>query len=310
MAVSKGGIVFCGGGLTVLPGGTLENNGLVFTAGDFDLNGKLSTDICGNGSFDPTTPGTAGTDFGQVTVTGTTNITANVAEIDVDLAVAQPATDQRYRIILSTNRVGNMPLESLPPGPAWSVDFSMAANVDIVFTRALPVTWLSFTGHPHAKGIDLRWATAAEDNTDYFAVERQHAAQPWQEIGRIAAAGTSQTTLEYDFDDRSPATGENLYRLRQVDLDGTFSYSDIVTANFRGTAESFLYPNPNDGVFTLGLPTENTGNFELFNAAGQLILSGRFADNSPQQELRLPGDLPAGTYHLRVGDVVQTFQLR
>jgi hypothetical protein len=117
----------------------------------------------------------------------------------------------------------------------------------------LPVEWLSFDATPTDKEVALDWATASESGNDYYEVERStNEGRTFSAIGRVAAAGESIDARSYNFIDESPITGRNTYRVRQVDVDGSFSYSDIITIAFGGSSTvAALAPNPTNGLLSL-----------------------------------------------------------
>ncbi|MBD2768469.1 CehA/McbA family metallohydrolase [Hymenobacter sp. BT664] len=92
----------------------------------------------------------------------------------------------------------------------------------------------------------LRWATASELRSEYFVVERSADGTHYQEAGRQPAAGNSSLSRAYELRDPQPLTGLTYYRLRQVDTDGTATYSPVVTLapTAREAAQANVYPNP------------------------------------------------------------------
>ena len=106
----------------------------------------------------------------------------------------------------------------------------------------LPVTLISFTARAERNTALLNWKTASETNSERFDVERSVDAKSWTTIGRIAAQLESNTTQTYSFIDDKPLHGENLYRLKMVDRDGSFAKSKIEQLRFDMT--SAVYPNP------------------------------------------------------------------
>ncbi|MFT3934552.1 MAG: hypothetical protein QM726_13095 [Chitinophagaceae bacterium] len=93
---------------------------------------------------------------------------------------------------------------------------------------ALPVTWISFTGRKVQSTIALKWVTAAELNNAYFDVERKGDDGSFTAIGRVAAATQGNSSNEYQFTDNKPLAGQSYYRLKQVDIDGKSSYSNVI----------------------------------------------------------------------------------
>jgi hypothetical protein len=102
----------------------------------------------------------------------------------------------------------------------WFLQFSL--NI------TLPATFTSFTAGLNAdKTITVRWSTGAEQNNAYFAVERSEDGKDYKEIGRVAGAGNSSVSRQYQFKDPKPLPGTNYYRLKQVDRNNAFQYTAI-----------------------------------------------------------------------------------
>ncbi len=111
-------------------------------------------------------------------------------------------------------------------------------------TRPLPVTLTSFTAERQNTGVQLGWITAAEQDNAYFAVERSPDGLTFTELGRVAGQGTRATAHSYTWrDERLPAGTTTLhYRLRQVDHDGTSSYSPPRLVTLPLTARFAVFP--------------------------------------------------------------------
>ncbi len=92
---------------------------------------------------------------------------------------------------------------------------------------ALPVVLSKFTATKRKNSVDLQWQTLSETNCDYFGIERSNNGNDYNELSQIRGAGTTISTNDYQYTDHAPAQGDNYYRLRQVDFDGSFSYSPI-----------------------------------------------------------------------------------
>ena len=154
----------------------------------------------------------------------------------------------------------------------------------------LPVRLVSFTGLAQGLDAELRWKTAQEVNNDHFELERSRDGRAFETVATIAGAGTSALPRAYrQLDARALLPGRpTYYRLRQVDLDGTASYSPVVALTAAETTALQLYPNP------------ARGSVQLLNAAGATAqlrdLSGRVLRSfATEQPLELSG-LAAGVY--------------
>lgn len=94
----------------------------------------------------------------------------------------------------------------------------------------LPVTLVAFEVYAAEEGAAvLDWQTAFEQNNDYFAIERSADAVHWSAIAQIKGSGHSYEPVAYSFTDKSPLDGYSYYRLKQVDFDGKFAYSSVVS---------------------------------------------------------------------------------
>jgi hypothetical protein len=118
----------------------------------------------------------------------------------------------------------------------------------------LPVELLSFTATLNEeKQVDLDWTTATEINSDYFVVERSTDAVHFEEVLTKTAAGNSNVIKDYHDMDPRPYIGTSYYRLKQVDLNGDFYYSqsDVVFVGGANQMQMTVYPNPgnNENVF-------------------------------------------------------------
>lgn len=160
-----------------------------------------------------------------------------------------------------------------------------------------PVEWLSFEAKVEGSLILLNWATASEINNDYFIIQRSADGQVFEEIGTIEGVGTSQEVSEYKFTDDSPFLGISHYRIRQVDYDGAFDFSDVISVELTSTIQSVrLYPNP----FTDKLFVESNGGFlKIYNLTGQQVAEFELEAGRTQIDL---SQLKSGLFIVDVRD--------
>jgi len=117
--------------------------------------------------------------------------------------------------------------------------------VIVVPDPLLAADWLYFDGVTDNKVNYLRWATEREQNTSHFNLQRSKTGTNFETIANIAAQGNSSTTVEYNYDDTNPFTGENYYRLELVDADGDVTYSNTVLLVIAEDDLGYVfYPNP------------------------------------------------------------------
>lgn len=161
--------------------------------------------------------------------------------------------------------------------------------VDLLFFRALTIS----------EGVRLTWATASERNSSNFAVERSLNGKDFEEIGNVAAAGNSISRQEYSFLDDACFLGRNYYRLKQVDVDGTYEYFNITFADTDGEKAVIIYPNPvQDHILQLRLnfASEDPAAAKIYSSTGAIV--GSFGFSGPYYTGET--SLRPGTYVLKV----------
>ena len=169
-----------------------------------------------------------------------------------------------------------------------------------VVSAPLPVEFTHFTVAAKGAQTQLDFATASEINNDYFEAQRSSNGRDWEIIGKIEGAGTTQQEQKYSFADRQPLPGMNYYRLRQVDYDGQFEYSSIVSIIMEAVlGEISIHPNPVQDNLQINIPPATT-DLIIIDQTGRMIhrqkLSGQ-ADVEIQAQTFL-----SGTYQLILFD--------
>ena len=168
---------------------------------------------------------------------------------------------------------------------------------------SLPVELQSFIAKTRCGSVELHWSTATEVNNAGFEVEK-NVTGIWSKIGFVEGAGTTNTQKTYLFADAG-AKGKVSYRLKQIDRDGKFSYSNVVEAVVALTAADFMlsqnYPNPfNPSTsFSFGVPTAEMVNVSVYNMLGQKVatlFNGIAAPNELYSLTFNGGGLASGTY--------------
>ncbi|WP_175470855.1 T9SS type A sorting domain-containing protein [Hymenobacter psychrophilus] len=181
---------------------------------------------------------------------------------------------------------------------------SSSANEDVSITSPLPVTLTAFDAIASGRDAVLTWKTATELNNDRFELERSFDGATFETIGSQRGQGTTQSATSYRYVDAGAARFAAkllYYRLRQVDTDGTDSYSKVQTVRFEQRKVTVgLYPNPQQGRFTLdllGLP-EGSYQVDILDLAGRQVLRTQLSGG--QEHTVLVPTLPQGSYIVRV----------
>ncbi|RAK64713.1 hypothetical protein DLM85_18710 [Hymenobacter edaphi] len=168
----------------------------------------------------------------------------------------------------------------------------------------LPITLVGFRARAVGEQVELSWETAQEINNQHFELERSADGRSYRSVARITGAGNSSTRRSYRHFDAQPLPGLSYYRLRQVDFDGATSVSDAVAVTRPGDGKAVaisVYPNPNNGYFTLKLPQPAPADarLELLDLSGRVLRRLVLLPGVQQQQLAAPG-LAHGVYQLRL----------
>jgi hypothetical protein len=129
----------------------------------------------------------------------------------------------------------------------------------------LPVELVSFSGRNINKRTNLlEWETATEINSDYFLLERSIDGHNFEIIGRLDAAGNSLTAIQYQLEDFDFQNKLDYYRLKIMDIDGSFEYSEILSIEIsEDNSELIIYTNPGEGIFHFQIPNANKQDLQI-----------------------------------------------
>ncbi len=177
-------------------------------------------------------------------------------------------------------------------------DVIVTSNKSFTENTALPITLLSFISKVSEKGVLLSWQTATELNNQYFEIERLTETQTWQTLTRIAGAGNSSLLRSYVYTDDQAPLGTTYYRLKQVDFNGAYTYSKVVTALVSTLHALTVYPTIGE-VVSVNLPLElQQATLELYTGDGKLV--NTIAANGRSIVPISKETFGTGIYHLRI----------
>jgi hypothetical protein len=150
--------------------------------------------------------------------------------------------------------------------------------------------------------ITLDWNTEMEINFSHFTIERSGDGANWQPIGTVEAKGNSSLQINYSFKDAQPLAGANYYRLVLVDLDNSYTYSEVKVMQISAISKISFFPNPaRDFVnVSLGGSMGNRITVMLVSVSGQ-VMQEKKAVTGPGAVVSFPVDrIAAGMYILSV----------
>ncbi|MBL1278784.1 MAG: endonuclease [Fluviicola sp.] len=160
----------------------------------------------------------------------------------------------------------------------------------------LPIELMSFEATPRRNSVHLDWVTASENNNDYFVVERSTDLKNWEEVVTEDGAGNSISTIQYSAIDYSPIPGQSFYRLKQVDFDGVYSYSDLRSVHFDNEGTLEFFPNPVNDVLTIRGSIESIGEVKIFDLVGRNLTSQVMIDYLDDEVIVRMSGLSADVY--------------
>ncbi len=216
--------------------------------------GKLSRSsaITGSNGNTPVMTVTVGADY-QAVITVSANVTVRLGTTYV--RSIQPANYQK--LVLATPT-------------------TLFEQASYTFQGLLPVELFTFTSNIDGRNIQLNWETKTEKNSYRFDIERGTSSLNWESIGSVKAAVLSNSPRDYSFTDKNLQAGKYLYRLKMIDNDGTFKYSNLVETEVT-TPKNFElsqnYPNPFNPTTKIDylLPVDAKVILEVYNIAGQKV---------------------------------------
>ncbi len=181
-------------------------------------------------------------------------------EIDFDFT---PASDT-YQFILYCN------------GNSFNINYWYVD--DLMVTYVTPVEMTSFNASANEGNVILNWATSTETNNRGFEVERKSGNNEFQKIGYIAGFGTTTEPKNYSYADNNLNTGNYTYRLKQVDLNGTYNYSNEIEVKVNVPAVFALeqnYPNPFNPATSIkySIPENQQVRLNVYNLLGQKVMT-------------------------------------
>ena len=162
-----------------------------------------------------------------------------------------------------------------------------------------PVKMVSFTAEKNDKSVLLKWQTSNEINNNYFVVEYSTNGNEWKQLSQLKALNNDGLN-NYQFIHNTPAK-VNYYRLKQVDKDGDFTYSEVRKVNFETKAKMSVYPNPVTNRFTVDMGDDFTTAvpYNIVNLKGSILQSGTISNR--QQSISL-NNITTGVYLLKVSN--------
>jgi hypothetical protein len=173
----------------------------------------------------------------------------------------------------------------------------------------LPVELLEFDAELENGKVVINWATASEQNSKHFVVQRSVNGEAWETLSEVEAAGYSYQVRKYAYIDTKPHQGVSYYRLWQVDHDGAYEYTRTIAVenNFKYDVE--LFPNPLSKGDVINVSALGAETVQIVNQLGAIIYEGEMSKSGILQ-IPSTGFVP-GMYHVKIntGEKFETYSL-
>ena len=228
---------------------------------------------------------------------------------EIDGATESNLRAQRFNTIL--NKWGDWLYSPAPNTGSKTVSLDIANPLDYFDTwtladnsNPLPIELVRFSGECDGNVVNLSWTTASEVNVSHYEVERTLDGVHFDKVTEVVAIGFSNNLHSYEAKDEHPYAGTAYYRLKSVDLDGSFDYSDLIATGCQNNDNvefSFQNAYPSgDGNLNLVFTAEQNESFDasIFDMSGKLIAStsGIAGVKGNNQDKMFIGDLAPGIY--------------
>lgn len=245
------------------------------------LSGLSSLETVGNLSINNNDALTSISDLGNLDNVSEISITNNDNLDNCNIApVCNLLSNDSGAISIDDNKAGS--------------DCENFTKVEAACNAAMPVELTYFKAQSLMTQVILTWQTASESYNDYFSIEHSTDGKFFNAIGTVRGNGTTNSVKNYQFTHANPSKGANYYRLKQVDFNRKFEYSDIVSVVIERIDIS-VFPNPTKGSLEISSDAPD-GNLRVKDSMGKMVVSQNL-NQSTQLDL---SNLPKGMYFIEI----------
>ena len=162
----------------------------------------------------------------------------------------------------------------------------------------LPIQLKSFNSTYKNNAVTLNWQSIYENNFDFYQLEKSTDASQFTTIATIKGKSINGNAADYSFIDASIVKDKQYYRLKMVNKDGSFTYSQLITSSSKSSLEISLYPNPVNNLLIVTHPQlSESGTLQIFNQEGKLVKSSNTQIGAAQTSVDVES-LNKGSYVL------------
>ncbi len=202
------------------------------------------------------------------------------------------------------NKVYVLYVKKTSAGTGQDFTLSFPSPSPALYCGILPIELIDLQAQARERVVDVTWATATEQNSDHYDIQRSFDGADYSTIGTLPAAGDAQYRTDYAFTDNTPGPGANYYHLKEVDRDGAITITRTVVALMEGATQvPVIFPNPVTGTLNVSFTAFRDGIAVLSvrDALGRIVKEQSSAVQRGEQTVRFPmDDLQRGCYSLQV----------
>jgi hypothetical protein len=220
---------------------------------------------------------------------------ANYVDISTPIAPASTYyTENNYQYLDNNPPAGSLQYRLKMFNKDGSTTYSNFSVLSVSFISA------SFKGRLSDKTVLLNWATSSENNNAYFEVQRSADGISFQSIGQVPGNFTTSIEHQYSFTDNNPKSGTNYYKLKQVDIDGNFTFGNTISVKYNAVNNFSISPNPATNNLIVTHPVgDQHSSIRLVQAEGKVVLTQNISAGSIQTSLDI-SKLAPGVYFVFV----------
>jgi len=203
-----------------------------------------------------------------------------------------------------TNDINKMVRNATPDKGCYEFSTSPILKWDCATLEItiLPIELISFSTDCRDGVIYFYWTTLSETNNDYFTVEKSLDLENWTQVGQtIKGSGTINKMMNYKTNDEY-ISDKYYYRLKQVDFDGQFTYSHIITKECESDEHINIYPNPTENNIFIDIKTKYNNKYiiYLYNTIGELVTIKNIETEEGVNTFALTDKYTNGVYYIKI----------
>lgn len=231
----------------------------------------------------------------SVTIDGTNRIT-----YDLDNAGLDPPSYFSGDELMTTWSAGTnagLNFQVVSDGASIYDNTPKTGGVSDLCPQLLPVEFLHVKAQAAPSSVFVTWSTATEESNEKFMIERSNDLSEWEVIGEVSGADHSTSVIQYSFSDYEPLSGTCYYRIKQVDFDGAYAYSNVVAVNSY-VHQISIGPNPFEDALTISSDVSGDLDIKIHDVVGRLWYHTRLENENGT--LSIQPELSPGTYVISI----------